>query len=133
MNISYYNGYFYAFDEKGNILDFRYKYTNDRKVYYLCNKQYTEGQLLDMYNDYIDFKEEYAYTIYLNDDDFFAHYSTRLWIVRDISGNEYYNIKDKYCTYEKGRCLISGSLAECIDEFIFADMLKDIKLGKYVY
>lgn len=51
--------------------------------------------------------------------------------VTDDTGNEYYNINDKYCTYNRRGNLISGSLFDCMDVIIFDDMIKDIKLGNF--
>lgn len=101
------------------------------ETYYIDGKTYSESEMFDVYNDYLDFKEKYDYTIYVNNDETFGHSVTRLVLVRDISGNEYYNSNDKYCTYNRRGNLISGSLFECMDAVIFDDMVKDIKLGNF--
>lgn len=120
-------------DEDGNILesiDFKVSHT-DRTRYYLCGVEYTEDEIFDLYNHYVENQGEYDYMIYHNDDDFFDMYDSKSDLVREIASNKDYNYYDEYCTFERGIYLKSGTLEGCMDECFFEDMVADIESGVY--
>lgn len=115
---------FYPCNEDFDVLEdvqLKVKHTLDGTIYCLCDKEYTEDEMFNLYNDYVE-EHDVDYMIYYNNDDFFDMYPSRLNLVLDVSNNTDYNVYDEYCTYERGIYLKSGNLAGCMDECIIEDM-----------
>lgn len=86
-----------------------------QEYYTIGSQEFSESEILDIYNEYCVNNGFFNEVINFNDDDFFNAFNTRRELLEETCNNKEYDVNDEYVTYERGLYLKSGSLMECID------------------